>query len=106
MEIPAEDNTKLYMGANNKLYYPSAAMKINAFRAYFQLAEGITAGNLDTTEGIKQFVLNFGETETTGIDINNRESLTDNHWYTLNSTRIYVPSGVPANSVLPKGVYI
>lgn len=106
LEIPAEDNTKLYMGANNKLYYPSAAMKINAFRAYFQLAEGITAGNLDTTEGIKQFVLNFGETETTGIDINNRESLTDNHWYTLNGTRIYVPSGVPANSVLPKGVYI
>ena len=29
LEIPAEDNTKLYMGANNKLYYPSAAMKMN-----------------------------------------------------------------------------
>ena len=39
------DNTMLYLGADNKLYYPNAAMTINAFRAYFKL-NGITAGAL------------------------------------------------------------
>ena len=41
--LTANDNTVLYLGAGNQLYYPSAAMSINAFRAYFQL-DGITAG--------------------------------------------------------------
>jgi len=30
------DNTKLYFGTDNTLYYPSSTMTIGAFRAYFQ----------------------------------------------------------------------
>ena len=63
------DNTKLYLGKGNTLYYPSKAMTINPFRAYFQLKGDLTAGDLTSTEsgqGIKAFHLNFGE-EGTGI---------------------------------------
>ena len=30
------DNTKLYLGTDNTLYYPSSTMTIGSFRAYFQ----------------------------------------------------------------------
>ena len=52
------DNTKLYLASNNKLYWPNGAMSINAFRAYFQLADCVNAS---------AFVLNFGDSETTNI---------------------------------------
>ena len=62
------DNTVLYLGADNTLYYPSGAMTIGAQRAFFQL-NGLTAGKPTTTESgqqtIKAFNLNFGE--ETGI---------------------------------------
>ena len=35
LPIPAADNTKLFLGDDNKLYYPNAAMTIGALRAYF-----------------------------------------------------------------------
>jgi len=44
-----EDKTILYMGNNNKLYYPSQAMTINAFRGYFQL-KGIEASKVAATK--------------------------------------------------------
>lgn len=65
--MKANDRTKLYLGDSNTLYYPSKEMTINAFRAYFQLADGITAGDPSTGSGVRAFVLNFGNEET-GID--------------------------------------
>jgi hypothetical protein len=56
-----EDKTILYMGSNNKLYYPSQAMTINAFRGYFQL-KGITAGDINNTR------MYFGEEEDDDAD--------------------------------------
>ena len=54
----AGDESILYLGSNNQLYYPGASFAFNAFRAYFQLAEGM--------KRIKGFVLNLDD-DATGI---------------------------------------
>ena len=92
------DNTKLYLGAANKLYWPNGKMTIGAFRAYFQL-NGITAG---TPVGARAFVLNFGEEEATGISLTPTPSPKgegSNYWFTLDGRRL---SGKPSHA----GVYI
>ena len=99
------DNTKLYLGAANKLYYPNAAMTIGCQRAYFQLAAGEPAGEIeqgnDQEDPVRAFVLNFGD-ESTGIlsvsAESSREALPA-AWYTLDGRRL---DGVPT----AKGLYI
>lgn len=93
-----EDNTMLYLGANNTLYYPSANLTINAFRAYFTL-NGIKAGSSSGNQGIKVFVLNFGE--ETGIETVKGSGFTvhDSGWYTPDGRRL---SGKPES----KGIYV
>lgn len=79
------DNTKLYLGNGNTLYYPSKAMTINPFRAYFQLKGDLTAGELTSTEsgqGIKAFHLNFGE--ETGIrEMEEVRGKMEDAWFSL-----------------------
>lgn len=65
--IAAEDNTMLYLGADNKLFYPSSTMTINSCRAYFRLKDDLVAGEPINITAIKSFNLNFGDEETTGI---------------------------------------
>ena len=90
--------------------HSGATFTIGAFRAYFQLADGLTAG--DTAGGVRQFVLNFGD-EANGI----ADAVADSPltvkgdlqsplhhsplqgWYTLDGRRL---SGRPAQ----KGVFI
>ena len=108
--ITGEDKTMLYLGADNTLYYPNDAMTIGACRAFFQLAEGLVCGEPQTAgaKGIGQFVLNFGDGETTRIvDVDlkstSRESGISNPlqqtWFTLDGRKL---SGKPTQ----KGVYI
>ncbi len=53
----AHDN--LFLGADDTLYWPSTeGFAMGAFRAYF---------HVDDAAGVRQFVLHFGEEETTGI---------------------------------------
>ena len=94
------DNTKLYLGNGNKLYWPSGAKSINAFRAYFQLNNGITAGN-QPNSAVRAFVLNFDGNEQTGITTTNYTNFSnsDNAWYTLDGRKL---SGKPT----AKGLYI
>ena len=54
----AGDESILYVGANNKLYYPNAEVTMNAFRAYFQV---------DETSISKHIALKFGSDDATGI---------------------------------------
>ena len=97
------DNTKLYLGAGNKLYWPNAAMTIGAFRAYFQLADGITAGtpNNQTTNAVRAFVLNFGDEQTGIVSLSaDSKDLKDcAAWYTPGGVRL---DGKPSRA----GVYI
>ena len=96
----ANDKTKLFVGAENKLHWPSADMTLNAFRAYFQLADGVSASKLN---------LNFDSGEETGIsEMRNEEGEMRNGndemsngsaWFTLSGTRL---SAQPTQ----KGIYI
>ena len=104
VSIAAADNTKLYLGAANKLYYPNAAMTIGCQRAYFQLADGITAGEPvsgSNANQIRAFNLNFGNDEATGILTTNFTNSTNsgNEWYTLDGRKL---DGQPT----AKGLYI
>ena len=88
------DDTKLYLGAGNKLYWPSGAMSINAFRAYFQL------NNIQPNEA-RAFVLNFDGGEQTGITTTDYTNFTNSNdaWYDLSGRKL---SGKPTK----KGLYI
>ncbi len=101
--VTSEDRSILFLGAQNTLYYPQPSggnsPSIGAFRAYFQLADGITA--VDPVDGIRAFVLNFGDSETTGIittnGMNNANGAAT--WYTLDGRKL---NGKPTK----KGLYI
>ncbi|MBR3455881.1 MAG: hypothetical protein IKH26_11190, partial [Bacteroidaceae bacterium] len=77
--IEGENRSMLYLGSGNNLYYPSKAMTIGAFRAFFQLNNDLTAGN--TASGIRSFVLNFGD-DTNGIT----EAEANSSFFTLHSS--------------------
>ena len=95
-----EDETMLYLGADNKLYYPSMNMTIGAFRAFFVLKNGLTAG--DKTNDARAFVLNSGDDETSISEefiVRSEKSATATGWYTLDGRRL---SGKPT----VRGIYI
>ena len=106
VEIFTTDKTNLYMGAGNTLYYPwgdgMTSFKVNAFRAYFKLNNGLGCGKSTQGGSINAFVLNFGSEEATEI-----VSLSDNFdspdksdgWYTLSGMKL---DGKP----ISKGIYI
>lgn len=105
----AGEKTRLYLAANNMLYYPiSQNYKVNSFRGYFQLKNGLTAFAASSQAGannVKEFMLNFGD-ETTGIiEMETNSSLFNLHssfregWYTLDGRKL---SGKPSQ----KGIYI
>ena len=101
ISLAANDKTVLYLGADNKLYYPSTDMTVGSCRAVFAL-NGLTAGDLPNNA--RAFVLNFGDgDETTGIiSIDNGQLIIDNSmdaWYTLDGRRL---TGKPSRA----GVYI
>ena len=99
-----ENKSMLYLGASNKLYYPSADMTINAFRAYFTL-NGIEAGPASSSApaAARAFVLNFGDGDgATGIlslSADSKDSKDNAAWYDMQGRHL---SGKPTAS----GIYI
>ena len=98
------DNTMLYLSVDNEgnsvLYYPNDAMTINAFRAYFQLNNDLIGGEPASLEqGIKAFVLNFGEETGIGEITNFNTYLSVPSWYTIDGRKL---SSKPTK----KGIYI
>ena len=92
------DNTVLYLGSGNTLYYPNAAMAIGCHRAYFQLLGGLTAG--EPVSGIRSFALHFGTGEASGIGLTPSPSPNgEGSIYTLNGVKL---DGQPTR----KGLYI
>ena len=89
-----EDQSILFLGDANTLYYPKAGAHLNAFRAYFLLE--------DPNGTAREIVVNFGE-ETTGVvSMHNSECLMLNKadaWYTVNGVKL---DGKPT----AKGMYI
>ena len=104
VSIYTDEKTNLYLGAGNKLYYPTDdGFKVNACRGYFRLKQGLKAGDsADPNAGVRAFVLNFGEDDATGIiSVHGSGSMVSGSdaWYTLDGRRL---SQKPSRA----GVYI
>ena len=106
--IYTDDKTNLYLGAGNTLYYPTDEnFTVNAFRGYFQLKQGLTAGEPNSNQaGVRAFKLNFGDDDNaTGIvSAEANSSLFTLHsslseWYSLDGRKL---SGKPTQ----RGIYI
>ena len=93
--IYADPAVNLYLGAANKLYWPTATdFELKPFRAYFQLH--------DPQASIRAFRLNFGDgDEAQGITTTNFTNFTNSSgaWYTLDGVKL---DKMPTR----KGVYI
>ena len=53
--LPANDKTKLYLGADNKLYYATSDLSVNSFRGYFVLSGSVQPN------AVRSLVMDFGE---------------------------------------------
>ena len=94
------DNTLLYLGADNKLYYPGIEMDFNAFYAYFELADGYECASSQGGNSINTFVLNFGGEETRiSLAPTSSPKGEESNYYTLDGRHLI---GRPT----VKGVYI
>ena len=108
--ITANDQSVLFLGAENKLYYPTANLNINSCRAYFQL---------NTPTAVKEFILNFGDADSeTSLTPNVQCSMVNGQCngavYDLSgrkinchlSTNLSSFGKVGGGRQLPKGIYI
>ena len=98
------DPTKLYLGANDQLHWPSKPMTMGSGRAYFQLADGITAGSITSQDAnIRNFLIHFGDDDATAIkslgEDEPRVDSPNDSWYTLDGRKL---NGRPTT----KGLYI
>ncbi len=103
------DNTLLYLGAANMLYYPKAPMSINSLRAYFQLNNGYVAGNPvlaeEPVEGEANRLTFHVSNQTTGIN-DTKWSMGNGQW-SMNNGQWYDLSGRCVDaSQLKSGLYI
>ena len=80
-------------------YYPKEEVTVYSFRAYFQLADGIIAGDpVNGEQGINTFVLNFDGLHSTGI-VEAEDSSSSSEWFTVDGRKLV---GKPTQ----KGIYI
>ena len=107
LEWNTENNSILFLGTKNTLYYPQPSdgnyPYINAFRAYFQLNNGLTAADVSSAR------MNFeGENEVNGVkevltpegvSVARNKGVKDDSWYTVNGVKL---SGKPTKA----GLYI
>ena len=98
-DFTGEDKTVLYLSGANTLYYPSTNMTIKGFRAYFQLNNGLTAGDLPNGNNARAFVLNI-DGEQTGIRSLNPDPSR------MGEGSIYSLDGRKVQNVTRKGIYI
>ncbi len=96
----ADNTSVLFLGISNNLYYPQSGAFIGTQRAYFQLADGIHAGNPAQGVGVRAFQLNFGSDDgVTEIEkVESRESRVE-RFYDLQGRQF---TGKPTG----KGIYI
>ncbi len=103
--LEAGDRTRLYLGSNNTLYYPSEAMTVGSCRGIFQL-HGITAGDLESGEvnnAPLRIVLNLDDAngDATAISAVSNEPVvaSPSGWFTLDGRRL-------ADKPTLRGIYL
>ena len=92
-----ENRSILFVGTGNKLFWPLAGASIGAMRSYFEL-DGFSS----ETNGIKQFIMDYGEDDPTGIAVFSDYSENSEHsdnWFDLSGRKL---DGKPAT----KGIYV
>ena len=105
MGFTAEDKSILFLGAENTLHYPQSGASIGACRAYFQLKNGLTAG--DPEAGVRAFNLNFGSEDTGIVSLSKESGNKGNNPEFLNSLDYYTLDGVKLDGKpTRKGIYI
>ena len=95
-QIYSADHDNLFLGDENTLYWPDTeGYTLGACRAFFHV--DLNGGSA----AVRQFVLNFGDSETTGIlSTKNLTNYTNSDaWYDLSGRRL---NGKPTQ----KGLYI
>ena len=91
VSFAANDKTVLFIGSNNKLYWPSKATTMGSCRAYFQMDASVEA---------REIVTYFDDEETTSIaSMEDVRCKMADAWYTLDGRKL---SGKPTF----KGIYI
>ena len=79
--------------SGNKFWYSTGKTNVKAFRCWFELGAVL---DKETDFGARVY-LNFVDDETTGIQDNNREIITDNRYFDLQGRRVVKPG---------KGLYV
>ena len=101
MPLAKNDQSNLFLGAGDKLFWPSVAnYHLGAFRAYFHV-------DLAGADNVRSFVLQFDDDDAgvTGIITTNYTNYTNSDaWYTLDGRKIV--NDKSSNRKLPKGLYI
>ena len=97
--LAAQDQSILFMGGNNTLYYPGKSTNIGSCRAYFKIGEDVSSAKL-----LSDFSFIFGEETVTGIvelEARSEESGvgSKNEWFDLQGCKL---AGKPTR----KGIYI
>lgn len=91
-----EDKTVLFMGENNTLHYPNAAMTIGSCRAYFKLIGLVVGGS---AAGVKSVRLNFSDDEATAIQLipsaDGRWNSSDGRWYSIDGRVLNARPALP-----------
>ena len=82
-DFTANDNTKLFVGSENKLYYHNADMTLGACRAYFQL-NGLTAADVSGA----RMSFDEGNDEVTSLNLTPALSQGEGAWYTLDGRKV------------------
>ena len=100
VSFTTEDNNKLYLGTDNKLYSPTKARTMGSCRAYFLLHNGLNVNSLNANGA--RVLLDFGDGETTSIDVRSkREEVRSGAWYDLSGHKV-----TDASLSSRKGIYI
>ena len=103
--LKAGDRTRLYLGSNNTLYYPSDDMTVGSCRGVFQL-HGITAGDLSSGQvdnAPLRIVLNLDDAngDATAISAASSDPVvaSPSGWFTLDGRRL-------ADKPTLRGIYL
>ena len=83
-ELPANDKTNLFLGADNSLFYPNTDVTLGAFRGYFHI------NNESLAKMIDDAVINFYDQAPTSIRyaLSQNEQTANQGWYTLSGQRL------------------
>lgn len=93
------DQSILFMGANNTLYYPSTAITMGACRAYFKIGEDSGSASVRQMESF-DFTFDVAEENVAGIiEMSDVRCKMSEGWYTLDGRKL-------GKRPTQKGIYI